>query len=270
MTTLFDFYKQLRGFVEGHRMINKFKVIGSIEEVDTMNVDARSLFISVESSNISHRNNTNTVTFAVFVVDKCLSDDQDSLVISTQENIFVVGQLQDFILSIDNDVEFEEVNIAQAPSDEYNLTAAVCTFSVDFNKNISCTDYSLNSSYITNQQSNFFETESGGIGTYKLGTAAIIFAMEDEETGNLSMSIINCILGFNLFVELSSTNDEVHIIESPVSGSTTLIIDEDINQYFQSSGTLSLKLWQQDESGNKYIKTIDPETYESSAYNFIK
>ena len=94
--------------------------------------------------------------------------------------------------------------------------------------------------------------------------------MEDEETGNLSMSIINCILGFNLFVELSSTNDEVHIIESPVSGSTTLIIDEDINQYFQSSGTLSLKLWQQDESGNKYIKTIDPETYESSAYNFIK
>ena len=75
-------------------MINKFKVIGSIEEVDTMNVDARSLFISVESSNISHRNNTNTVTFAVFVVDKCWSDDQDSLVISiTLRLLYVRSQL---------------------------------------------------------------------------------------------------------------------------------------------------------------------------------
>ena len=270
MTTLFDFYKQLKGFVEGHRMINKFKVVGSIEEVDTMNVDARSLFISVESSNISHRLNTNKVTFALFVVDKCLSDDQESLVISMQENLFVVGQVQDFILSLDNDVEFEEVSIAQAPNDDYNLTAAVCSFEVDFDKNISCTDYSLNSSYTTNKQSNSFETESGQIASYKVGTAAIIFAIEDEETGNLSMSIINCILGFNLFVELLSANDEVHIIESPISGSTTLIIDEDIKQYFQSSGTLSLKLWQQDSLGNKYVKTINPVTYESTSYNLVK
>jgi hypothetical protein len=82
------------------------------------------------------------------VVDKCLADDQESLVISMQENLFVVGQVQDFILSLDNDVEFEEVSIAQAPTDEYNLTAAVCSFEVDFDKNISCTDESLNSSYV--------------------------------------------------------------------------------------------------------------------------
>ena len=148
MTTLFDFYKHLKGFAEGHRMIEAFKVVGSIEEVDTMNVDSRSLFISVESSNISHKLNTNKVTFALFVVDKCLADDQESLVISMQENLFVVGQVQDFILSLDNDVEFEEVSIAQAPTDEYNLTAAVCSFEVDFDKNISCTDDSLNSSYV--------------------------------------------------------------------------------------------------------------------------
>ena len=148
MTTLFDFYKHLRGFAEGHKMIEAFKVVGSIEEVDTINVSARSLFVSVESSNISHRQNTHKVTFSLFVVDKCLADDQDSLVISMQENLFVIGQVQDFILSLDNDVEFEEVSIAQAPTDEYNLTAAVCTFEVDFDKNISCADESLNSSYV--------------------------------------------------------------------------------------------------------------------------
>jgi hypothetical protein len=81
-------------------------------------------------------------------VDKSFSDDEDALVISMQENIFVIGQVQDFILSIDNDVEFGEVTIAQAPSTDYNLTAAVCTFEVDFDKNISCGEDSLNSTYV--------------------------------------------------------------------------------------------------------------------------
>jgi hypothetical protein len=270
MTTLFDFYKQIKGFVEGHRMIEKFNIIGSIEEVDTINVDARSLFISIESSNISHRNNTNTVTFALFVVDKCLSDDQDSLVISTQENIFVVGQVQDFILSLDNDVEFDEINMAQSPSGDYNLTAAICTFSVDFDKNIACTDYSLNSTYVQNQQSLFFETESGGIGTFYIATPGIIYVMQEEETGNFSASIINATIGLDLLVEISSTNNEVHIIETPVSGSTTVVINQDIDQYFNASGTLSVRLWQQDATGNKYVETIDPVTYESGTFNFIK
>lgn len=270
MTTLFDFYKQIKGFVEGHRMIEKFNIIGSIEEVDTINVDARSLFISIESSNISHRNNTNTVTFALFVVDKCLSDDQDSLVISTQENIFVVGQVQDFILSLDNDVEFDEINMAQSPSGDYNLTAAICTFSVDFDKNIACTDYSLNSTYVQNEQSPFFETEGGGIGTFYVASAAIVFATQEEETGNFYASIANATEGFDLFVEISSTNDEVRMIEVAVSGSTSVVINQAIEQYFEASGTLSVRIWQQDETGNKYVENTDPVTYESVTFNFIK
>lgn len=251
-------------------MIRVFKVIGSIEEVDTMNVDARSLFISVESTNISHRNNTSKVTFALFVVDKSFSDDEDALVLSMQENIFVIGQVQDFILSIDNDVEFGEVTIAQAPSTDYNLSAAVCTFEVDFDKNISCTDYSLNSTYVQNQQSLFFETESGGIGTFYIAEPGIIYATQEEETGNFSASIINATIGLDLLVKISSTNNEVHIIEIPVSGSTTVVINQDIDQYFSASGTLSVRIWQQDAIGNKYVKTIDPVTYETSAFNFVK
>jgi hypothetical protein len=84
------------------------------------------------------------VTFSLFVVDKCISDDQDSLIVSIQENLFVVGQVQDFILSLDNDVEFEEVVVAQAPETEYTSTAAVCSFTVLFDKNIGCGVDSLN------------------------------------------------------------------------------------------------------------------------------
>jgi hypothetical protein len=144
MTTLFDFYKELRGFAESHRMVDFFKVVGSIDEVSTMNLDHRSMMISVDSTDIAHQNNMMAVTFSLFVVDKCLADDQDSLIISIQENLFVIGQVQDFILSIDNEVEFEEVVVAQAPETEYTSTAAVCSFTVLFDKNISCGESSLN------------------------------------------------------------------------------------------------------------------------------
>ena len=269
MTTLFDFYKELRGFAEGHRMVNFFKVVGSIDEISTINIDHRSLFISVDSTDLSHQNNMMAVTFSLFVIDKCLSEDQDSLIVSIQENLFVVSQVQDYILSLDSDVNFDEVVVAQAPDTDYTSTAAVCSFTVLFDKNIKCTDYSLNSTHVPQLQSNFFETESGSTGTYYEGSARVIFVMQEED-GNLSASIINATLGFDFFLELTSESDETHTIEVPVSGSTTVIINEDIDPYFASSGTLSVKIWEQDSEGNKYVKSTDPLTYESVTLNFVK
>jgi hypothetical protein len=146
----------------------------------------------------------------------------------------------------------------------------VCTFEVDFDKNISCTDYSLNSTYVQSQNSLFFETESGGIGTFYIAPTAIIYALQEQQTGNFSASIINATIGRDLLVEISSTNNEVHIIEIPVSGSTTVVINQDIDQYFNASAALSVRIWQQDATGNKYVKTIDPVTYESASFNFVK
>jgi hypothetical protein len=116
----------------------------------------------------------------------------------------------------------------------------------------------------------FFETESGAIGTFYVANAGIIFATQEQPSGNFSASIINATIGRDLLVEISSTNDEVHIIETPVSGSTTVVINQDIDQYFATSGTLSVRIWQQDATGNKYVENIDPVTYESTTFNFIK
>lgn len=269
MTTLFDFYKELRGFAEGHRMVEFFKVVGAIEEISNLNVDHRSMMISVDSTDISHQNNMMAVTFSLFVIDKCISDDEDSLIISIQENLFVIGQVQDFILNLDNEVEFEEIVVAQAPERDYTSTAAVCSFTVLFDKNIKCTEYSLNSTHVPQLQSPFFETESGSNGTYYEGGARVIFVMQDED-GNLSASIINATIGFDFFLELTSESDETHTIEVPVSGSTTVIINQDIDPYFASSGTLSVRVWEQDAEGNKYVKSTDPLTYESLSLNFVK
>lgn len=147
-------------------MVDFFKVVGSIEDIDFLNLDHRSMFISVESTDLAHQNNMMGVTFNLFLVDKCISDDQDSLVISIQENLFVVGQVQDFILSLDQDVEFNEVVVAQAPETEYTSTAAICTFKVLFDKNLSCGESSLDSTYV--QEENNGGNEST-ITLFKIG-----------------------------------------------------------------------------------------------------
>lgn len=269
MTTLFDFYKQLKGFVEGHRMINKFKVVGSIEEVDTMNVDARSLFISVESSNISHRLNTNKVTFALFVVDKCLADDQESLVISMQENLFVVGQIQDFILSLDNDVEFEEVSIAQAPNDDYNLTAAVCSFEVDFDKNISCTDESLNSTFQP-------EIPEVPVTEYGFSPVEISEIFQSTTFGNFAATI-----NYDSYPGGMPVADQGKILKLELidyagrkkvlryTSAIQVAVGEDIRSTFPENVELRVRIWLEDANnpGKRYIK--DPVNIEYEEVMFL-
>ena len=138
MNSLFDFYKAIADFANRHRMIDFFKVISSVEEIGTMNLTHRSLLLTVESTNISRELNYISVTMSVFVVDKCIAEDQDSLVISAQENIFVISELQDFILGLDNDVSFQEVILAQAPETDYTATAAICQFTALFNRTSYC------------------------------------------------------------------------------------------------------------------------------------
>ena len=251
-------------------MIRVFKVIGSIEEVDTMNVDARSLFISVESTNISHRNNTSKVTFALFVVDKSFSDDEDALVLSMQENIFVIGQVQDFILSIDNDVEFGEVTIAQAPSTDYNLSAAVCTFEVDFDKNISCGTESLNSSYDQDAFDGSFE--------YALCQAQIDQWFQSTTYGTFSL-VINydhisggvpaAEVGKTLKIELMDYLGRSLIFSRPNQLQT--VIAEDIRSTFPENVELRVRIWLEDPNsppGKRYIKDPANALYEEVMFSY--
>lgn len=104
-----------------------------------MNFDNRSLFISVESSGINYKDNFLEYTIYAYVVDKCLSDNDESLIIMIQENVFVLSQLQDFILQ-SLDVDFEKIMVAQAPNTDYTQTAAFCSFTISMDKTISGAD----------------------------------------------------------------------------------------------------------------------------------
>lgn len=137
MDTLFDFYKGVADFAQRHRMIDNFKVITSPRDISALNFDSRTLFLSVESSGINHKSNVLQYSVYAYVVDKCIANDDASLILTIQENIFVLSQLQDFILET-HDVNFDEIKIAQAPNTDYTQSAAFCVFTIDMDKMITC------------------------------------------------------------------------------------------------------------------------------------
>lgn len=134
MKNLLELYKLVEDFAGRHRMVNEFKVIGDIQELDQLDLDFRSLVLVIDNTNISRELNYYSLGFNVYIVDKCQTDNPEGMVVSTQENIFVISQLQDYILQQDNVVEFEQVEIANARNDDYTTTVAFCAFNVHFER----------------------------------------------------------------------------------------------------------------------------------------
>ena len=70
------------------------------------------------------------MTFGAIVIDKIGEDDDLESIISSEENLFVIGQLQDYLIQEGYDVEFGEVELVSAMGEEYNITSAMSDFSV--------------------------------------------------------------------------------------------------------------------------------------------
>ena len=137
MNNLLQFYDSTSAFAESHRMIAEFGVLGSEEEIGSVDFDYRSMQLVVSSSNISRELNSPTfrLNFSLIVMDKTVASDPRARLLSTEENIFVIGQYQDHMLQLDNDVEFEDVEVVSInDSDDYVITVAYCDFGVNFSR----------------------------------------------------------------------------------------------------------------------------------------
>lgn len=136
MSNISQLYNSISGFLDGHRMVQEFKLLGSVDELDAVNYKPRSVFLVVDSTDISRENNLVGVNCSIIVLDKSFKNNPESLILSLQENVFVIGQVQDFILSEDHTCEFFEISTTTADQSEYTTTAAVCRFSVYFDRGI--------------------------------------------------------------------------------------------------------------------------------------
>jgi hypothetical protein len=137
MNNLLQLYDITSEFAERHRMISEFGVLGSEEEIGSVEFEYRSMQLVVSSSNISRELNRPTfrLNFSLIVMDKTVAGDARARLLSTEENIFVIGQYQDYLLQQDNDVEFEDVEVVSIDdADDYVITVAYCDFGVNFSR----------------------------------------------------------------------------------------------------------------------------------------
>lgn len=119
-------------------MVNQFKMVGSLEELQNIEVSHRGMYVNLDSANISRDNNSPVydVMFNVIIVDKVPLDDEGGLIVSNQENLFVMGQLQDYFgQNLLGEEQFEEINLQGFSADDYNITTATsnCSFTIGRN-----------------------------------------------------------------------------------------------------------------------------------------
>lgn len=138
MNDLITIYELFKEFGDSHKMVNQFKLIGSLEEMQNIEVTHRGMYVNLDSANISRTGNNPVydVTFNVIIVDKVPMDDELSLMSSNQENLFVMNQLQDwFGQNLLGEERFDEINLQGFSAEDYNITTATanCSFSVGRN-----------------------------------------------------------------------------------------------------------------------------------------
>jgi hypothetical protein len=132
MNNLTDLYNEIKDFAESHQMVNEFIFAVSEDDLQHHDFDYRAMVMVPSSSNLSRDLNSPvyTLSFSVVLLDKSIKDDSLSSIKSIEENIFIIGQLQDKLTQLGRDVDFDEVELLNTPLEDYNITTAFSDFSV--------------------------------------------------------------------------------------------------------------------------------------------
>lgn len=131
MNNLTKLYAKIKGFAESHNMINEFVLVSSEDEIQEKDFNYRTMIMLPLEANLSRELNNPVyqLDFGIIVIDKVSLNNSLGSISSTEENIFVIGQLQDFLLQDGEDVEFQEVELTSSLLEDYNVTIAMADFS---------------------------------------------------------------------------------------------------------------------------------------------
>lgn len=128
MNDLITIYELFEQFGTNHSMVSEFKLLNSLDDLQNINITHRGMYIALEDANISRESNSPVydINFNIVIVDRVKMDDPIALINSNQENLFVMGQLQDFFIqNLDGEQSFQEVSMRGFSSEDYNITASV-------------------------------------------------------------------------------------------------------------------------------------------------
>ena len=134
MNNLSDFYQLVKDFCNDHNMINEFLFLGSEQELENREFNYRTFVMIPSNSNISIdlSRPIYTLSFDCALLDKSIGDSEIALVKSTEENLFVVGQLQDYLIQQDETCYIDDVDVVNMISDDENITSAMFELTMSF------------------------------------------------------------------------------------------------------------------------------------------
>lgn len=146
MNDLKEIYNTLLEFGENHNMVNQALFLMHESELEHIDIEFRCLVFIVSSSNLSRELNSPSysIEFDVMVMDKVDRWDNMRNFESVQENIFVLGQLQDYMQQNDMEVQMEEIDLINESADDYNITSAAS--SISFTLSRPCYDREVDTS----------------------------------------------------------------------------------------------------------------------------
>lgn len=132
MNNLTELYIKIKDFCESHNMINEFFLARSEDDLRSREFEYRTLCLLPLEANISRDLNSPvyTLDFAAMVLDKIVYENEMSTVTTIEENLFVIGQLQDYMAQEGYDVEFDSVDIMTMHDENYTVSSGVCEFQV--------------------------------------------------------------------------------------------------------------------------------------------
>lgn len=128
MTDLLSIYELFDQFASNHNMVDEFKLLNSLDDLEKIDMNYRGLYIALNDANISRElaNPVYDVNIDIVIVDRTPLNNPQALVNSNQENLFVMGQLQDyFIQNLDGEQSFQDVSMRGFSADDYNITSAI-------------------------------------------------------------------------------------------------------------------------------------------------
>jgi len=130
MNNLRGIYESIKDFGERHEMVNEVILVKSEDELQDQEFSYRTMVVMPLEANVSREQNTPVyyVDFGVVLLDKVPAENDEASINSVDENIFVIGQLQDHLQQEDYDVEFGAVDLGNESIDDYNITTAVADF----------------------------------------------------------------------------------------------------------------------------------------------
>lgn len=103
MNQLTDLLTAIRNFMDRHRMVTSYNEISVIDELEELGSEFRRVTTFPLSFELD--DDMIAITYGIVIQDKVRGGDMLQFAKSNEQNIFILSQLQDYLTTIDKDIE---------------------------------------------------------------------------------------------------------------------------------------------------------------------